>query len=201
MDAIYQFDLTIFNWIKEHLWCDFLDVTMAFVSLIGEVGAVWIVLALVLLFFKKTRKTGLMVGAALIIMLIVNDNILKHLIARPRPFDFSGWVDFVYPEIAYRMPTSFSFPSGHTAASFACATVLLMRDVRIGIPAAIFAFIMGFSRIYLFDHYCTDVLGGIVVGALCGLAAYFLVNTIDKQIKKHKVENKQREERKSISNE
>ena len=184
MDLIYNFDLAVFEWIRDHVWCSFLDTVMAIISLTGETGAIWIVFAIILLFFKKTRKTGLMMGVALIIMLIVNDNILKPLIARPRPYDYAGWSDFVYPQIAFVTPSSYSFPSGHAAAALACTTVLLMRDKRLGIPAAIYALLICFSRIYLFEHYFTDVLGGIVAGILFGLAAYYLVDSIANMIKK-----------------
>ncbi|MCL2757203.1 MAG: phosphatase PAP2 family protein [Coriobacteriia bacterium] len=186
MDTIYAFDLMVFEWIQTHLWCKFLDIVMSVVSLTGETGAIWIVFAIVLLFFKKTRKTGIMMGVALIVMLIVNDNILKPLIARPRPFDYPGWPGFIYPEIAFRVPTSFSFPSGHTCAAVAVTTVLLIQDRRLGIPAAVYAFLMCFSRIYLFDHYCTDVFGGIVLGIIIGVAAYYLVDFIAGLITKRK---------------
>ena len=193
MDAIYDFDLAVFSWISEHLWNSILNTVMAVISFTGESGAIWIVFALVLLFFKKTRKTGIMMAVALIIMLVVNDNILKTVIARPRPYDYAGWTGFVYPEIAFRMPSSYSFPSGHTAAAFACATVAMMRDKRLGIPALVYAALMGFSRIYLFDHYCTDVLAGILAGALFGLVAYFLVEFIDKKRKASLEKKKQRQ--------
>jgi len=185
MDEIYKFDLAVFDLIKDHIWNGILDPVMAVVSFTGEGGAIWILLALILLVFKKTRKTALMMGAALIIMLVLNDIILKPLIARPRPFDFAGWTNFIYPNIAFKIPTSYSFPSGHTAAAFACAIVLLLRDVRIGLPAFLYAFIMGFSRIYLFDHYCTDVIAGVFVGMIYGLIGYYIVKVIADKIDWH----------------
>lgn len=185
VNLIYEFDMRVFMWIAENVWNDFLDVLMAVISITGDAGIIWIVLGIVLLFFKKTRKAGFMVLLGLLVMQVLNNMVLKPMIARPRPFDYEYWKGFfIYPDIAFVKPHSLSFPSGHTSSSIACATVLLIKHRKIGIPAAVYALLMGFSRIYLFDHYFSDVLGGLFFGIIYGLLGVLIVNLIYKAIVK-----------------
>ena len=66
-------------------------------------------------------------------------------------------------------------------ASFAAATALWHTDRRLGIPAFILAALIAFSRLYLYVHYPTDVLGGIVIGLLLGNLAIYLFTRFDKR--------------------
>ena len=117
---------------------------------------------------KKTRKCGIMVLAALLVMLVVNNIILKNLIARPRPCA-------TYPELVelVHIPTSYSFPSGHTVSAMAVAFTILTQHKKLGIVAVIMAFLMGLSRLYVGVHFPTDVYGGIIVGAAIAFAVYY----------------------------
>ena len=187
IEAVYNFDWKVFEWISAHLWCRFLDVFTAVISITGEGGAIWIAVAVAFLFFKKTRKTGIMMGAALLVMLLINDNILKPLIARPRPWDYGPWQGiFVYPGKAFTEQHSFSFPSGHTSSSVTAAVILLIYNKKIGVPAMCYAFLMGFSRVYLFDHYCTDVLAAFVVGIIYALIGYLITTLVYNLIERKK---------------
>lgn len=98
---------------------------------------------------------------------------LKPLVARIRPYDVRGITDLLVPALS-----DFSFPSGHTLASFEASVVLLIRDKRMGIPAIIIAIIVALSRLYLFVHYPTDVLVGAVLGILFAVVAVFIVNKV-----------------------
>ena len=91
-----------------------LDKILAFITSLGNAGIIWIVLAVVLLILPKTRKTGIIVAAALLMDLILCNLILKNLVARVRPYDVNTAI-----AILIKKPLDFSFPSGHTAASFA----------------------------------------------------------------------------------
>ncbi len=180
------FELKILDFIQEHLRCGFLDWLLPIITKLGDEGIFWIIVAIVLLFFKKTRKTGAMVGVALLLGLFIGNLTLKPLVARTRPYNMPG----VEVELLIDKLSSKSFPSGHTLASFEAATVLLINDKRMGIPAIVLASIIAFSRLYLYVHFPTDVLGGMILGVLIAFAACFIVNKTvklytDKRLAKH----------------
>jgi undecaprenyl-diphosphatase len=187
-------DRAVFEWI-ERVFFDrgisaIITPVMAFITHLGDGGALWVALALGLIVFKKTRRCGITLAVALLCMMLINDLLLKPLIARPRPFNLELWKDwFVFPEIISR-PSSFSFPSGHTSSSFAAATALTsLKKKSVYIPAFILAALIAFSRIYLHVHYCTDVLFGMAAGIAYGIIAICLVYFISKLIKKCKKES------------
>ena len=148
-----------------------LDKVMAFITHLGDGGYVWIAAGvLLLLCSKKYRKQGAAVLIGLLLGTLVGNGIVKNLVARPRPC----WLD---PTVALlvKAPKSFSFPSGHTLSSVIAAAVLWRTDRRIGWPAVILAALIGLSRLYLFVHFPTDVLGAAVLGIPLALAAQFVV--------------------------
>lgn len=194
-DSFLEFDLSVFQWIQS-IQNEILDALMVGITTLGNAGAVFIVLGLALLFTKKYRKAGFAVLVALLVMLLCNDLFLKEFFARPRPFNLFGtnpekyavWgKEYIYPELVHK-PSSFSFPSGHTASAFAAAVALLWHDRKLGVPTVIFAALMGFSRIYVQVHYCTDVIGGVVSGTICAFVAVvivkFLFPYVDKGVNK-----------------
>lgn len=156
-----------------------LDKILAFITSLGNAGIIWIVLAVVLLILPKTRKTGIIVAAALLMDLVLCNLILKNLVARVRPYDVNTAI-----AILIKKPLDFSFPSGHTAASFAAMTALFLAKMKKAwIAALILAVLIAFSRLYFYVHYPTDVLGGAVVGILSGIIGYAIVEKIDKRQK------------------
>lgn len=154
-----------------------LDKILAFITSLGNAGIIWIVLAVVLLILPKTRKTGIIVAAALLMDLILCNLILKNLVARVRPYDVNTAI-----AVLIKKPLDFSFPSGHTAASFAAMTALFLAKMKKAwIAALVLAVLIAFSRLYFYVHYPTDVLGGAVVGILSGIIGYAIVEKIDKR--------------------
>ena len=122
-------------------------------SKLGDAGFIWILLAAVLLMIPKTRKVGILVSVALLLDVLTCNVILKPLIARTRPYDVNTAV-----ELLIRAPRDYSFPSGHTAASFAAAAALWFADKKkLAIPALVLAVLIAFSRMYFYVHYPTDV--------------------------------------------
>lgn len=169
MEALFQLDGTILLWIQEYVRNDFLTPIFKFITSLGDDGFIWIAIAILLLFTKKYRKVGLMVGAALLGSLLFNNAILKNIVARPRPYRMIESLTILIPE-----PGEFSFPSGHTSSSFAAGVVLfLMLPRKYGVPAMILAFLIGISRLYVGVHYPTDVLGGMVMGTLIAFSVSF----------------------------
>ncbi len=180
-------DLNILKWIHStfhgQTW---LNVIMAGVTWLGEFGAAAIVLAVVLLIFKRTRRAGFAVAAAAAIDFIVVNVILKSCVNRPRPWtEWNDIIDF-YASVGVRQPTDSSFPSGHAAACMAAAVVVMFRYRWKGLIAFAVALLVAVSRIYLCLHYPSDVLGGVLIGAACGVAGHFIVKAIDNKIDKNK---------------
>ncbi len=168
MAAIFEwfainFDFPILDWIAENLHCDFLDAVMPAITVLGDAGAFWIGCAVVLLFIPKYRKVGLSMGAALLIGLLVCNVTMKPLLARIRPYDLQAQLGQTI-NLLIEKPHDYAFPSGHTLASFEAATVLLIYDKRLGIPATVLAALIAFSRLYLYVHYVTDVLFSLGMG-------------------------------------
>lgn len=163
-ELIQQWDETVLLAIQS-IHNPVLDFLMPIITHLGDKGIVWIVLTAVLLLPKRTRKIALVMGAALALDVLCTNIILKPLIARPRPFDtIAADITMLLPK-----PDDFSFPSGHTAASFAAAIALWFCSWKLALPATVLASLIAFSRLYLYCHYPTDIIGGIIIGSLCAL--------------------------------
>lgn len=147
-----------------------LDSFFVFVTRLGNVGWFFIATGIGLLFFKSTRKTGFQMLLALLVSTIFCNLILKDLVARDRP----SWL-MPHIELLIKNPTDFSFPSGHTSAAFAFALSILCYHKRWGIAALILAVLIAFSRMYLFVHFPTDILGGMVTGTISAVLSYGII--------------------------
>ena len=127
---------------------------------VGNAGEIWIALAAVLLCSKKTRPVSIAIIVSLFADLFISNGLLKFLFARPRPCAIETGVSMLQA-----CPPSFSFPSGHTAVSFTVLGVLLAsREFKIALAALPVALLIAFSRLWLFAHFPTDVLGGCCRG-------------------------------------
>jgi len=176
LESIQNFDNALLDFIQTNMRIGFLDIVMPYITSLGNGGFVWIVIGLVLVCLKKYRMIGFAVLFALVLCLLIGNLGLKPLIARLRPSD-------IYPDIALLIPRphDYSFPSGHTMSSFAVATVLFLSFKRIGIFALLLAALIAFSRLYLYVHYPTDILGGIVIGVGIGAAVTFSFKSVEKK--------------------
>ena len=184
LDALaISFDLPILDWIAANLWCPFLNAVMPVITLLGDAGIFWIAIAVALLFFPKTRKIGLGMGAALIIGLLVCNVTLKPLVARIRPYDYQAEHFGVTIKLLIEAQHDFSFPSGHTIASFEACTVMLLGSKKLGIPATLLAILIAFSRMYLYVHYPTDVIASVILGTLFGVIGYLVANNVKFSLK------------------
>ena len=157
MNWLNEFELPILWWIREHLTNPFLDTVMPYITSLARHGEFWILLALILLCFKKTRKAGVAMGIAMALGFLIGNIGLKNIIARTRPYDM------VEVEVLVKHLSDFSFPSGHTLVSFNAAIALHHYHRRWGVAALVLATVIALSRLYLFVHYPTDVLAGLLL--------------------------------------
>lgn len=165
-----DFEYAILDFIRNNLSTPFGDFLMKYISLLGNAGIIWIIASLVLICFKKTRKAGLSSACALIFSLLLCNLTLKPLIARIRPYELREGI-----ELIISAPKDYSFPSGHSSASFASAVAIFMSNKKLGMPALVLASVIAFSRLYLYVHFPTDVLCGALLGSLCGVLGFILV--------------------------
>ncbi len=182
IEFITSIDLAILEAIQG-IKCGFLDFLVPLVTKLGDGGIFWIALAVIFLFFKKTRKTGLAMGFALIFGLLVGNLTLKPLVGRIRPYDIAGY-EAIREALLVAPLEDFSFPSGHTLASFEGATAIFMFNKKWGIGAYVIAVLVAFSRLYLFVHYPTDVLAGLILGVTFGILGSMLSRFIFSKFEK-----------------
>lgn len=181
------FEITILDFIHRNLSSAFWDPIMLFITRFGDAGLFWIALSVLLLIIPKTRKLGLAMGVSLAVEAIICNVVLKPMVARVRPYDVNTAV-----ELILKAPTDFSFPSGHTGASFAVVGALFFQKHRSWIPALVLSVLIAYSRMYLYVHYPTDVLAGVVLGILTGWLSSVILRYFEKKRKE-----KQSEEQKN----
>lgn len=156
------------------------DRIMIALSSAGNYGLIWILIALVFCVVPKWRKAGLGILLALALAHIVGNMFLKNLIARPRPYVIHPGIDLKIGHLK-----EFSFPSGHTITSFAAVFALPSDLGAIKRVLALVAVGIAFSRLYLFMHYPSDVLGGALIGMIIGYSVtcipwFKIIKNVDK---------------------
>lgn len=172
-----SFDLPILDWIQANLANPVLDFLMPWITLLGDAGIFWMICAGVLLFTKKYRRIGIGMAIAMAMGLLVCNIILKPAVGRIRPYDLQENLG-VTINLLIEKQHDFSFPSGHTIASFEACTVILLGSKKLGIPATLLAILIAFSRLYLYVHYPTDVIASIILGTLFGVIGYLVAGKI-----------------------
>lgn len=169
MNALNSIEIGLLHSLHDFFVCDLLDLVLPIITSLSNAGIIWIVIALALLPFKKTRQAGLSMGIALLLGLIFGNILLKPIVARTRPYDFDTSVLLLIAK-----EKDFSFPSGHTMAAFEGAVALFLNNKKVGVAALVLAFVTAFSRLYLMVHYPSDVLVGMLLGTVLALLAYKL---------------------------
>lgn len=186
---ITQIDFYILNAIQS-IRTEFLDALMPIITYLGSGGIIWIVAAVIMLFFRKSRKTGITVLFVLVIGWLLSTVILKCIIVRERPFNTPGALLDINSLLIPPPSDRFSFPSGHALSSFSVAAVMLFYDKKIGISALILASLISFSRLYLYVHFPTDVIGGMILGFGFAFAARYIIDRIWEKTNERKLSNK-----------
>ena len=171
MEVFNPFDGGILLWIQDSVRSDALTPIVKVITHMGDKGIFWIALTLILLCFRRTRRTGVICTAAMVIGLLITNLAIKNVVARPRPYA-EGMIDGL--KLLIEEQKDWSFPSGHTTNSFATAWVIFRRTTlgrRVGagarfagILALVLAILISLSRLYVGVHYPTDVIGGVIIG-------------------------------------
>ena len=174
-------EFAILDWIQAHLRCGFLDAVLPLITRTADHGELWIILALVLLAIRSQRKYGAAVACGLVLDLVSCNLLLKPLVGRIRPFAVNAAV-----ELLVKAPLDASFPSGHTAVSFAAVFALKAAGSPLWKPALAVAVVIAFSRLYLYVHWPSDVLAGVLLGAAVGWAGAKLAEKAGKILEKRK---------------
>ena len=171
-----SYEFAILDWIQANMRNPALDLLMPAITALGNSGLIWLLLAGILLLTPKHRRAGAAVLAGLVLEIICCNMVLKPLVARVRPCDVNTAV-----QLLIARPDDFSFPSGHTGASFAAAAALFADRNRLWIPSLILALLIAFSRLYLYVHYPTDILAGAAIGMMAGWAGRQAVDILWKR--------------------
>jgi len=169
ISLIHKFDSSILLYIKANMHGAIMDKIMVLSTYLGNKGMVWIIIIVLLMINKKYRRIGFMALAALILSTVLGEGILKHVIKRIRPSANIPAINLLISK-----PLSYSFPSGHATSSFSVAGVLTKYFTKYALEFFSLASLISFSRLYLYVHYPTDILAGIVLGLMCsGIIIYF----------------------------
>lgn len=152
-------DWSILYFIQDHLRGPVGDWLMPKVTMLGDLGLIWILFAVILIFNKKYRIHGIVMLIALGIGVLIGNVALKNIIERSRPCWIDSSVNMLIP-----IPEDFSFPSGHTLASVIGATCLTITNRKFGWFAIPIACLIAFSRLYLFVHFPSDVFASTLLG-------------------------------------
>lgn len=179
MEWIQRLDCQMMTWIQNNIPHGGWDSWMIGISRLGNGGMIWIMIGLALLLIGWKKRRRLFLGLSVLLSLgsnaLVCNLILKPLVARTRPYDVLGY-DLLIPPLS-----DYSFPSGHTSASFAAATAIYAIHPGWGKAAYVFAALMGISRLYLGVHFVTDVAVGAVVGLVMAKLTLLAMKKITKK--------------------
>lgn len=163
IEFILSVDKTIIQLVHKYIQNPFLDKIIPFITSLGNMGLIWILICIAFLISKNYKKAGVLAIYSLIISTLLGELFLKNLIARPRPF-----MEISNINLLIARPSSYSFPSGHTGSSFAAAFafIKMIDNRKIVMPLVFLACIVAFSRLYLMVHYPTDIIAGIILGLI-----------------------------------
>ena len=188
------------SWINLNMHgSSFFNYFFYFITILADAGLIFIIIGLVFLFFKKTRRCGIYILLALLIVALLGNNlIIKYSFQRARPFyetsiemygfgsHYREFVYQIFPESTFlnlgSVPSSYSFVSGHTVAGFTCATIVFMYFKKTGIGLYLFATLIGFTRLFFGVHYPTDVIFGAIYATVASLGLYYLFKYLDPKV-------------------
>lgn len=162
MKFLRRFDLKVIEIVNKHRSILMNDI-MLFVTRCGNMGLIWLLISCILLSNTKYHYYGTEMLESIVIGAIICNLVIKPIFERKRPYKR-------YPNLERKIELKdYSFPSGHTLASFSSATILFQISIEVGIASLLLAILIAYSRLYLNVHYFTDVLCGVVMGVIISL--------------------------------
>lgn len=166
---IHRYDLRLSFYMTQLYHHHILNHFMKWISFCGNYGMIWLFVALMTFINPASRSMSIHLLIALIASALIGQISIKSLVQRHRPCH-------LYPHIPLLVPTPHdsSFPSSHTTSAFACSTIIFLFYPSWGILAYFFAFLTGLSRIYLFVHFLSDVICGMLLGIGIGVFIYYI---------------------------
>jgi undecaprenyl-diphosphatase len=178
ISLIQKFDSSILLYIKDNMHGIIMNKSMIISTYLGNGGIIWVMIIAILILNKKYRKIGFMALGALILSTVLGEEILKNVVKRIRPSEgIPTW------DLLIAKPLSYSFPSGHTTSSFAVAGILAKYFKCYAFGFLGLAALIGFSRLYLYVHYPTDILAGMILGLICSVIIIHLFDKENNNIK------------------
>ena len=164
---IKEIDKKVINYVTDWQKPLLSKVFLPFTKL-GSLGIIWLLISIPMLINESMRKTGIKVVISVAITGFLGEVFIKNIAKRKRPSKYIETQDMLI-----RKPVTYSFPSGHTSSSVACALVISSSYPIAIIPVSVLAFLVSFSRLYFKVHYPTDILAGALLGVIC---AAFIIN-------------------------
>ncbi|MCQ2532010.1 MAG: phosphatase PAP2 family protein [Saccharofermentans sp.] len=173
MSRFCAFEIRNLDRLHDLLYSPLMDKFMVTVTSTGNLGCIWIFTALMLLISNPDHQIGYTMLIALLLGIAVGNLLIKNTVKRSRPFFHKNY------KLLIKQPWDYSFPSGHTLASFSAATVLFYMNPWMGFVAYIYAAIIALSRLYLRVHFFTDVFFSMLLGIGLGVfSVYIYTNNI-----------------------
>ncbi len=149
------------------------------ITLTAWKGAFLIVLAIVLICFRKTRRAGLCSLLALAIGVVMVNGFVKDLVARPRPYDFDATMREWWVFAGSHFESDYCFPSGHMNAACAFTSGFVFTRGKKWLPwGLLYVVLMGVSRNFLIVHYPSDIVGGFIFGTCAGLISWLIIRAV-----------------------
>jgi membrane-associated phospholipid phosphatase len=135
-------------------------------------------IALYFFYFKRKKKAIALLYSFLLSGLAVQ--VIKNLVNSPRPKLYFEEGQYMFFMDGISLSNYSSFPSGHTATAFAIATVLILfvKNKNWQLPILLAAALVGYSRIYLAQHFLIDVIIGAIIGSVSGMIAFYLATNL-----------------------
>lgn len=177
MNIIQKIDNNILQFIQANMRSSVMDNVMPIITNLGKGLTIWTLIGVILMVNKRYRKYGIMIIFSLILCFIIGNLSLKPLVARTRPFNNIPLLDV----LLISPPKDFSFPSGHAMCAFASGTIIFYMNKKLGIVALILSSLIGFSRLYLYVHYPSDVFCGMMIGIFIGITSIIIFKNIEKR--------------------